>query len=81
MPLLKICIHDWADLLLCRSVQLLVLTYAKIACLHVSFTIYEYFYKLSKRCIVPSMDSSFYDSEEPLTQESHIYTYTLVSQR
>ena len=56
-----------------------MLTYAKIACLHVSFTAYEYFYKLSKRFIVPSMVSSFYDSEEPVTQQSHIYTYTLVS--
>ena len=44
----KISVLDWADLLLCRSVQLLVLSYAKIASLHVSFTAYEYFYKLSK---------------------------------
>ena len=72
--------HDWADLLLCRSVQLLMLTYAKIACLHVSFTTYEYFYKLSKRASFPRW---FLHSmtQEPVTQQSHIYTYTLVSQR
>ena len=56
-----------------------MLTYAKIACLYVSFKTYEYFYKLSKRCIVPLMVSPFYDSEEPVTQQSHIYLYTCVS--
>ena len=40
----KICSH----LLLCRSVQLLFSSQSGIACLHVSFTTYEYFYKLSK---------------------------------
>ena len=44
----KTSVLDRVDLLLCRSVQLLVLSYAKIASLHVSFTACEYFYKLSK---------------------------------
>ena len=44
----KISVLDWTDLLLCRSVQLLCSSQSGIACLHVSFTTYEYFYKLSK---------------------------------
>ena len=58
-----------------------MLTYAKIACLYISFTTYEYFYKLSKMCIVPLMVPSFHGfkrtSDPTIT---HIYLYTCVPQ-
>ena len=70
----------WIDLFLCRSIQLLVLSDAEMFCLHVSFTTYEYFYKLSKgasssRWFLHSMTRR--TSDPTLT---HMYLYTHVSQ-
>ena len=54
----------------------------KIACLHVSFTAYENFYKLSKMYCLLIWLSTFQSSEisenrDPTTK--HISTYTLIS--
>ena len=65
------------------SLTLLALPVAflKIACLHVSFTAYENFYKLSKNALSSWLLSTFSPSEVSKIRNStikHISTYTLV---
>ena len=70
----------WIDPFLSRSIQLLVLSYAEMFCLHVSFTTYEYFYKLSKGA---SSSQWFLHSMTRRTSDptiTHMYLYTHVSQ-
>ena len=57
------------------SCLLLCFPFYRVACLHVSFTAYEYFYKLSKSALSFQMVSSFRKSETRIT---HVFTYTLV---
>ena len=54
----------------------------KIACLHVSFTAYENFYKLSKMYCLLVWFSTFQSSEVSESRDptiKHISTYTLIS--
>ena len=44
--LLKNSTNNWVDLLSLEIKMLLCFPYSKVACLHVSFTAYEYFYKI-----------------------------------
>ena len=65
-----------------RSITLsaLLLSFLKIACLHVSFTAYENFYILSKMHCLLILFSTFSPSELPENRNStikHISTYTL----
>ena len=65
-----------------RSITLLapLLFFIKIACLHVSFTAYENFYKLSKMHCLLIVFSTFFPSEVSESRNStikHIITYTL----
>ena len=65
-----------------RSITLLalLLSFLKIACLHVSFTAYGNFYKLSKMHCLPVLSSTFFPSEVSENENStikHISTYTL----
>ena len=56
------------------------LSFLKIACLHVSFTAYENFYKLSKMKCLLILFSTFYPSEVSENRNltiKHISTYTL----
>ena len=58
----------------------LLLFFLKIACLHVSFTTYENFYKISKMHCLLALFSTFFPPEVPETRNStfrHIATYTL----
>ena len=70
----------WVDLFLCRSIQLLVLSYAEmfvymyLSQLMSTFTNYLKVHHL--------LDGFFIlRPEEPVTQQSHICIYTLVSHR
>ena len=57
------------------------MTFLKIACLHVSFTAYENFYRLSKNALSSHLLSTFSPSEVSEIRNStikHISTYTLV---
>ena len=73
------------DLLLSRDPQLylaLPVSFLKIACLHVSFTAYENFYKLSKMHCLLIWFSTFLPSEVSENRDptiKHISTYTLIS--
>ena len=65
-----------------RSLLLLalLLSFLKIACLHVSFTAYDNFYKLSKMHCLLILFSTFLPSEVSEIRNStikHISTYTL----
>ena len=63
-----------------RSITLLalLLSFLKIACLHVSFTAYENnFYKLSKMHCLLILFSTFFPSENGISTIKHISTYTL----
>ena len=66
-----------------RSLTLLALfvTFLKISCLHVSFTAYENFYKLSKNVVSSCLLSTFCPSEVSEIRNStikHISIYSLV---
>ena len=67
-----------------RSTTLLALflSFLKIACLHVSFTAYENFYKLSKMHCLLVLFSTFSPSEVSDNRNptiKHISTYTLIT--
>ena len=65
-----------------NSSRLLLLSSPKIACLHVSFTAYEYFYKLSKmhcHLVLTFLFLILRMSECRNPTIKHISTYTLVS--
>ena len=56
-------------------------TFLKTTCLHVSFTAYENFYKLTKKVLSSQMASTFSASEMSEIRNptvKHISTYTLV---
>ena len=56
-------------------------TFLKTTCLHVSFTAYENFYKLSKNALSSQMPSTFFASDMSEIRNQiiiHISTYTLV---
>ena len=71
--------------MLSRDPQLflaLLLSFLKIACLHVSFTAYENFYRLYKMHCLLGWFSTFQPSEVSENRDptiKHISTYTLVS--
>ena len=75
----------YLDLLLSRDPQIcqaLPVSFLKIACLHVSFTAHENFYKLSKMHCVLIWFSTFQPSEVSEHRDptiKHISTYTLIS--
>ena len=59
----------------------LFVAFLKIACLHVSFTAYENFYKLTKNALSSQLLSTFSPSEVSESRNAtikHISTYTLV---
>ena len=70
----------WVDLFLCRSIQLLVLSYAEmfvymyLSQLMSTFTNYLKVHHLLDGFFIPR-------PEEPVTQQSHICIYTLMSHR
>ena len=64
----------------CTTLLTLVLSFLKTACLHVSFTAYENFYKLSKMNCLLILFSTFSPSEVSENRNptiKHISTYTL----
>ena len=60
------------------SYLLLCFPFYRVACLHVSFTAYEYFNKLSKSALSFRMVSSFRKSETRNPTITHVFTCTLV---
>ena len=70
----------WVDLVLCRSIQLLVLSYAEMFVYMYLSQLMSTFTKLSRGA--SSLDGFFNPRpEEPVTQQSHICIYTLMSHR
>ena len=58
-----------------NSSRLLLLSSPKIACLHVSFTAYENFYKLSKNALSSRLDLPLSDTQNVRMQKSNNQTY------
>ena len=56
----------------------LFVSFLKIACLHVSFTAYENFYKLSKMHCLLILFSTFFPSEDQKSETQQSNTYPLI---